>query len=89
MRLAEAVEKEIVVGDGLLDELDEEHHFRAVDHQVNSVLLRLHGLETGEGLADEDNRGVATGGHLGALNEARLRFSGAVLAANSSSMMMT
>ena len=48
MAFSEGVEEEIVVGGGLLDELNEEEHFRRVDDSVDSLLESLQRIERGE-----------------------------------------
>ena len=56
---SKAVEKQVVVGDGLFDELFEQEHFRAADDGMDAVLEGFHGREGLEGVAEQKNGGMA------------------------------
>src|SRR5580765_8843819 len=59
MGFAISVQAEVVVGNGLLDELLNQEQLRTVNDGMNTLLKGLHGSEGLKGIAQKENSGVA------------------------------
>ena len=62
------MQEDIIICHRLLDQLDEEERFRRVHDRVHSLLKGLHGIESSEVLADEDDDAMTPLSHWQALD---------------------
>ncbi len=60
--------KQVVVGDGFLDELNEQEHFGGIDDGVDPLLERLQRIKRGQGKTEQNKYGMAAVVHRHSLD---------------------